>query len=259
MLSYHPLVVGELVVFHDLHRVYVYNLRTGKPAWPRTDQQGRPGEVSRVSQIIDANGHPTFSRTLGVPRFTPTVDGACDSTLHEATVETRAKSPCYLFVRLGSHITGRPAGSRQSTTGEIQVLDLAPQAKKVASLVPENENWSFEGAPISDGPLVYVAMRYSDVRPQQHVACYELATRTDASGTAIVPILRWRSFICAAESPVRGSADEITHNLLTLADGTLYLNTNLGAIASLSADDGRLEWLATYPREKAGTRGSLLP
>ena len=119
VLSYHPLVVGELVVLHDLHRVYVYNLRTGKPAWPRTDQQGRPGEVSRVSQIIDANGHPAFSRTLGVPRFAPTVDSACVLTMHESTEETAAKSPCYLFVRLGSHITSRPTGSRQSTPGEI--------------------------------------------------------------------------------------------------------------------------------------------
>ncbi len=179
-----------------------------------------------------------------------TVDSACVSTMHELTEETAAKSPCYLFVRLGSHITSRPTGSRQATPGEIQVLDLAQQAKKVASLLPENENWSFEGAPIAVGALVYIAMRYSDVRPQQHVACYELATRTDASGTAIVPMLRWRTFVSAAESPARGSADEITHNLLTLADGKLYLNTNLGAIAALSAEDGRLEWLTTYPRTK---------
>ncbi len=201
VLSYHPLIVGDLVVFHDLHRVYVYNLRTGMPAWPRTNAQGRPGEVSRVSQIMDANGHPAFSRTLGVPRFTATVHGACDSTKPEKTEDSGPTSPCYFFVRLGSHVTSRPTGSRQSTPGEIQVLDLAQQAKKVASLVPENENWSFEGAPIADGPLVYVAMRQNDVRPQQHVACYELATRTDVSGTAIVPSLRWRSFVCAAESP----------------------------------------------------------
>ena len=84
------------------------------------------------------------------------------------------------------------------------MLDLAQQAKKVASLVPENENWSFEGAPISDGPLVYVAMRYNDVRPQSHVACYELVAATDASGTAYTPRLRWRSVcVCGRVSRAR--------------------------------------------------------
>jgi hypothetical protein len=58
--------------------------------------------------------------------------------------------------------------------------------------------------------------------------------------------------ICAAESPARASADEITHNLLTLVEETLYLNTNLGAVASLSAEDGRIHWISTYPRSKEG-------
>ena len=51
----------------------------------------------------------------------------------------------------------------------------------------------------------------------------------------------------------RGSADEITQNLLTLAEGTLYFNTNLGAVASLSADDGHIRWLTTYPERKGAT------
>jgi putative pyrroloquinoline-quinone binding quinoprotein len=227
--------------------VYVDDLKTGQPAWPRADRQGRPGEVSRLSQVTDANGHPAISLTLGVPRFAPSIYGTVAST-SERSPDSR--DPCYLFVRLGSQVTSRPAGSWRSTPGEIQVLDLAQQAKKIATLIPENENWSFEGAPVADGPFVYAAMRYSDVRPQQHVACYELVAKTDASGTAIVPALRWRTLVCAAESPARGSVDEITHNLLTYAEGCLYLNTNLGAVASLSAADGNLQWLTTYPRSK---------
>ena len=39
---------------------------------------------------------------------------------------------------------------------------------------------------------------------------------------------------------------------LTLAEGTLYFNTNLGAVASLSADDGHIRWLTTYSRAKKG-------
>ena len=63
-------------------------------------------------------------------------------------------------------------------------------------------------------------MRKSDVRPQAHVACFDAETGRR----------RWRTMICAAETPGGGQTDEITHNLLTLEQGTLYYNTNLGAV-----------------------------
>jgi hypothetical protein len=43
--------------------------------------------------------------------------------------------------------------------------------------------------------------------------------------------------------------------LLTVAGGTIYMNTNLGAVASLAVEDGRINWLSLYPRVK---RGNLL-
>jgi hypothetical protein len=36
--------------------------------------------------------------------------------------------------------------------------------------------------------------------------------------------------------------------LLTLAEGSLYYNTNLGSVAKLSTHDGALQWVAQYPR-----------
>jgi outer membrane protein assembly factor BamB len=81
-------------------------------------------------------------------------------------------------------------------------------------------------------------MRKSDVRPQAHVACFDAVTRR----------LRWRTMICASETPGGGQTGEMTHNLLTLAEGMLYYNTNLGAVAALSARDGRVQWASIYPR-----------
>jgi hypothetical protein len=49
---------------------------------------------------------------------------------------------------------------------------------------------------------------------------------------------------------------ECTHNLLTLAHGVLYFNTNLGAVAALSAEDGRPIWIAHYARAKKGDLNS---
>src|SRR4029079_4928232 len=93
---------------------------------------------------------------------------------------------------------------------------------------------------------------------QEHVACYEIVATTGTAGTVYSPRLQWRRMICAAESPARGGEPEITHNLLTLVDGVLYLNTNLGAVASVSAVDGRIRWLSTYPRAKGGSNTGYL-
>ena len=42
----------------------------------------------------------------------------------------------------------------------------------------------------------------------------------------------------------------MTHTLLTLAEGMLYYNTNLGAVAAVSARDGVVRWVYQYPRAR---------
>jgi hypothetical protein len=234
LLSYHPLVVGDLVILHDHERIFVYNLRTGRPAWENTGLKLPPGQVYPRDGAPEPSSGQNIAHALGVPRFTLTVHGT------------------YLFVRLGSQITSWPETSATENRSRLVVLDLAQQGKLIAEIRPENDRLSFEGPPLCDGSRIFVAMRQNDVRPQSHVACYELVAATGSSGTTYLPRLRWRRMVCAAESPARGGAEEMTHNLLTLAEGTLYLNTNLGAVASLSAEDGRIHWISTYPRSKGG-------
>jgi outer membrane protein assembly factor BamB len=82
------------------------------------------------------------------------------------------------------------------------------------------------------------------VHPQAHVACLDTQ-----SGK-----MRWRRWVCSAETPAQGLSEEITHNLLTMHGGTLYYNTNLGAVAAISARDGQIQWLRLYPRAPGGDR-----
>ena len=133
-------MAGDLVVFHDRERVYVYNLLTGRPAWEGATTT-RPG--SGVSAEHDRSGEPPASYThiLGVPRFTATVHGT------------------YVFVRLGSQITSWPDTNAADKRGALVVLDLAQQGKLIAEIKPENERWSFEGPPVCEGSRFYVAMR----------------------------------------------------------------------------------------------------
>ena len=145
-----------------------------------------------------------------------------------------------LFARMGSPITVRPQQpSSASGSSSLVCLDLEAEGKLLWRVVAD-EGWAFEGSPVVDGSGVYAAMRRSDVRPQAHVACFDPQTGR----------LRWRRFVCAAESPGRGLLPQCTHNLLTLRGETLYYNTNLGAVAALSTPQGRLLWVSLYPRAR---------
>jgi outer membrane protein assembly factor BamB len=219
-LSYHPVLVDDLVLVNHQAAILAFDLSTGEPAW---GHGGPQIYRDQLNEPIDAHDDP--SSTLGVPRFTMTVlDGR-------------------LYARMGSAITGfarEAAPARRS--GYLVCLDLEAEGRLVWKIPPPEPGFSFEGSPVTDGANVYVAIRQSDIQPQAHVACYEAA-----SGR-----LRWRRFVCAAETPARGMLYERTHNLLTLHRETLYLNTNLGAVAALSARDGRVKWVRLYPRVRQG-------
>jgi outer membrane protein assembly factor BamB len=235
LLSYHPLVSGNLILFNNQNQIFAFDLKTGKPAWPSNDPQRPAGE------IYSGDAGPTgraMNRGLGAPRFTMTV---ADNKL---------------FARMGSPVTSRSLEALEGRSGYLVCLDLAAEGKIVWRLPDKSlpadqrwafdEKWSFEGSPLVSGPDVYVAMRKSDVRPQAHVACFDVESRR----------LRWRTMICAAETPGGGQQEEITHNLLTLDHGTIFCNTNLGTVAAVSARDGRLQWAALYPRaRRGGTEG----
>lgn len=231
LLSYHPLVVGDIVLVNNDRVIRAFDLRTGAPVWPSTvvEAQGEPIPETEVGRFFwdekRRGSTPNRPRHLGAPRFTMTVYGT------------------KLFVRMGSCITAvAPEISPQMTPGYLVCIDLAAQGKQVWRVNPQEEKWAYEGAPVCDGKNVYVAMRRSDVRPQAHVACLDAETGQE----------RWRRFICAAETPGRGQINESTHNLLTLHRGMLYLNTNLGAVAALSCEDGRLAWITLYKRAQSG-------
>jgi outer membrane protein assembly factor BamB/tetratricopeptide (TPR) repeat protein len=222
LMCHHPLVVGDLVMLCNQSQIFAFDRRTGEAAWP--GDPARPkGEI-----YVDENARLASSRAsrgLGVPRFT--------MTAHEGK----------LYAHLGAQVTSYPLESYESRTGGYLVcLDLTAQGRLVwkpdGRLLPDDEGWAFEGAPIVDGPNLYIAMRKSDVRPQAHVACFDAATGRR----------RWRTLVCSAETAGGGQISEITHNLLTLHEGTLYYNTNLGVVAALSTRDGHLEWASLYPR-----------
>jgi outer membrane protein assembly factor BamB len=163
-----------------------------------------------------------------------------------------------LFARVGSQVTVRQpnAFSPRFEGNRLVCLSLAREGSSLwkypleqDEVEFEQEGWAFEGPPICDGDRVYVAMRRSQSPPEAYVACFDIQkfeSRVEKVS------LKWRRRICSADTPGHGQLNELTHNLLTLAEGKLYYNTNLGAVAALSADDGTLLWAYSYPRAVAG-------
>lgn len=225
-LSYHPVLVGNLVLVNNHREILAVEARTGKPAW------GPAGGAIYRAQLEGAAGVPPdrFFAVGTVPRYTLTVVGN------------------KLYARMPSFVADRTVDPdrRPVPPGYLVCLDLAAEGRLDWKIRPA-EGWAFEGSPVADQANVYVAMRRSEVRPQAYVACFDARTGHR----------RWRRFVCGAETTAYRMRN--THNLLTLRQKTIYYNTNLGAVAAISARDGRIHWVSLYPRARYGNLSELAP
>ena len=226
-LSYHPVVMGNLVLLCNQVEALAIDLKTGKPTWGHENAAIYRDQYDEAVHLLHLP-----SDSLGVPRFTMTV--------------FRGKA----YARMGSPVNGGPREETPTGRGGYLIaLDLEAEGRLLWKVAPDDPNLAFEGSPLTDGARVYVAMRRSDIQPQALIACY------DAEDGRLL----WRQFVCAADTPSRGMLHEMTHNLLTLHGDTLYYNTNLGAVAAISAHDGRVQWVSLYPRVQHGELTDLPP
>jgi outer membrane protein assembly factor BamB len=238
LLSYHPLVVGDKVLVCNGERiedVHAYDLQTGRPLWPEATVTDRPAPGAAALPLAvqplgrDLVLRPGPQQRQGVARYTMTAAGG------------------RLFVKLGTQATSLVPNERfdPPSPGHLVALDLKTEKRRMFDIHLEaaswGAGWAFEGAPLIDGENLYVSLRRREnLRSQSHVACFVMR-RNRAE-------LRWRTQVVTAESPAQGDLDEYTHHLLTLDQGVLYTNTNLGAVAAIDARDGRIRWLTRYPR-----------
>ena len=242
LLSVHPIVAGDVLLLADLvpseqqrdfphqkTRVRAYETATGKPAWPKRLAEGET-DVGVVQHSRPFAVRYSDRLRWGVPRLTMSSHGR------------------YAFARIGSPVTMRPRDDLPiEGHDQIVSIDLKQQGKLLWEPIDPPDEFAFEGTPVSDGDGLFVAMRRSLAQPQSYLAAYDLKTGQP----------HWRTWLSAAESPALGRSEEVTHNLLTLHDGVLYCNTNLGAVAAVAADTGKTLWATVYPRanfdpEKSG-------
>lgn len=232
LLSYHPIVLDDFVFWSEMNRVRCVRLANGQPGWPLGDEvDSDPLQAGVIWQDDRGLGSQLGQRGhVGVPRF------------------TASSKDEMLFARLGSPITSPRRDLRNR--GYLVGLDLTRQGRLLSGfpLEPDEKGWEFDGTPLSDGNHLYVALRRTSTnsaRTELHLAAYPLTLARNAKQLESV----WRVKICESDTPSSGQWDEVTHMLLSISEGTVYCNSNMGIIAAVSAADGQIEWLTQYERK----------
>lgn len=225
-LCYHPLVSGVSVLIatgDTLDDIHGYDLSTGRSLWLDTSL---PPEAVAESQTLSPQG-TVFGGRSGQPRYTLTADGS------------------HLYAKLGAQATALPPTDRSDSppVGYLVALDVQADKRRLFEIrldqAPWGEGWAIDGVPLASDGRLYVALRQRDsVRTQAYVAAFDTKRGE----------LVWQRFVVAAESFNQGPAVEYTHNLLAMAEGTLYFNTNLGVVAAVRARDGQIQWVTQYPQ-----------
>ncbi|MEC8338952.1 MAG: PQQ-binding-like beta-propeller repeat protein [Planctomycetota bacterium] len=238
-LYFYPLIVRNWALLKNSSQIFALNIGNGQPAFEGSQfgQIYPQGELVSREVKRDARNHLAADPWLP-PQYSMTF------------FEGR------LLARMGTQLTSRAVGFDSGYAGNrITCLDLDREGalewnfpSKDEEREFDREKWSFEGPPLADRNGVYVVMRRGAMQAISYVACLDLQTGK----------LRWRQEVCRANTPAGGVRNEITHTLLTLSEGHLYLNTNLGAVASLRTQDGKLRWAYRYVRAQADA-GTNLP
>ncbi|NOZ41080.1 MAG: PQQ-like beta-propeller repeat protein, partial [Planctomycetes bacterium] len=147
-------------------------------------------------------------------------------------------------------VTMSPLGVRHKSEGDernsvLWSLDLERDGAIAFHRPSEDASIGFVGAPVVKGTRLFVPIRSHEQTARAGIACYDTSTGERC----------WQRWLCQANTPATGWAHELATNLLTYDSGILYVNTNLGAVAAVRADDGQILWLRTYERQSANLDG----
>lgn len=227
VLSYYPVGWKNVTFYCDETDIYALDTtaaRGGQPAWgTEVSIYHLPLEIDHLPQAVRPRA--------GLPRFTLTVDGGqLYARLGPAAAPSSRNRG---FRHVGNTLVCLGLGREGDLQWMVKSEDLESDAGK----------WTFDGAPVASEGRVYIAMRRCDPQLQLNVACFD-----SGSGR-----LLWNRKVCGGVEAIAGDAEEVRHQLLTLAEERLYYGTNLGAVASLDARDGAVRWVATYPRVEVET------
>jgi outer membrane protein assembly factor BamB/tetratricopeptide (TPR) repeat protein len=227
-LAYHPIVLDDQVIVCDDKQIRAYNLND-RPT------NSHNGSVDVAWKHEQQSGTTQAARSLTMmPRYTLTAfgDRIYARLGTPGPAQPRPMMPVEsVIVAVDRSTDGKLLWKRQASDTKL------PLRQADASFA------SFEGSPVADARSVYVALTEGGVQTATYVACLDANTGTS----------RWVRFICQSNTNADNGGgmafiSDLSHRLLSLDGSTVYYQTNLGAVAALDIETGRMRWLATYPR-----------
>lgn len=224
---------GELF-FQDGSRLYAVSLESGLPlsGWLATYPGERKGQYALSNQVLPRRGQYSVALAdnavlaiMGQPvrsRMELEING-----MGQGVIQGETKLVC-LDRENGKEKWGITPGKLPADPAALRSLNLV-------------------GAPLSVGEHVYALARGG--KGGQFEDCYALCFDLNTGA------FKWASYVASASlgvpfwdgSSAPSFADNIGH--LAYANGSLYVLSNLGAVASLDAYSGTIQWLSIYPRD----------
>ena len=225
----------------------------------RRRPQPGPGDIANAQAIMRrlaaANGARNFvavpqgvdsQSVAGGPRIDPQLSIA-DGVLYPRVVESQwsARMRQAAFPSREELIAVRLDADKATFDEEgleaVEPVRFQPpsvdSAAEGQTPAPRAVGYQFASTPTVVGDRLYVALARPGTRTEIAAACY-------ATGGGR---LLWKTNLGSGDSS-QGMFG-VTAAPPVAAGDTLYLATNLGAIAALDSSTGRLRWLARYPRE----------
>lgn len=224
-----PVVAGDTLFASNGESVFAWDAASGRPKWSEVADPSPDPQTAVIHSLADL--------------VSPKLPGDGQSR-HFLTVREER-----LYARLGTPITGR-AKQEVNAHSELVGLDIGVGEGKLVWRVAAKDidpqdslsaasPWCFEGSPIADSHRVYVVLRRSLPQVQINVACF------DADSARLL----WNRKVGITVASTEEAVNSVSHLQLTLAEDSVFLSTDAGAIAALDTHDGAIRWLRTYVSE----------
>ncbi len=222
LLNLMPIVADGAVYLHDARHVWAIHARSGTLAW-RYDVARKGGDGSGSGEGYTTGWH----------------------------------SPAYgdgkVFACLGNEVVSYYGYETTAGTSSVLALD-ASTGTPVWQVTPRQlgddfDKCTFASAPLySEGSLFVIARRQ---RTFGFEDCYLM--RLDARSGS----LRWSTHLGSASVGGFGYRRS-TFAIPALVDGTVYVATQLGTLAAVSARTGLVDWLSAYERAGSPERSGFM-
>jgi outer membrane protein assembly factor BamB len=222
-----PTATANALYISNGEAVFAFDLRTGKARWPVAEAASEESQTAMIHRLADP-----------IPPKRP---------INNVSLQVLTLHGDRLYARLGSPFTGK-ARQEAHVHSELVALDVGRgEGKLVWRVVAEEIDrddplsltapWCFEAAPAVASGRVVAVIRRSLPQEQINVACFD-ADRSQ---------LLWNQRIGITVAATDEAVNSASHLQPVIAEDSVFVSTDAGAIAALDLHSGKLRWVRTYP------------